>query len=466
MHVRYKSMGAAKTVTGSRHLIEIDDYKLLLDCGLFQGLKDYRLRNWEDFPIAATEIDAVILSHAHIDHSGYLPKLVREGFSGPIYCTDATADLLEIMLLDSAKLQEEEAEWANKKGYSRHKKALPLYTVKDAEKVFPMLAPLSYEHWLEVDEKIRFRFLNAGHILGAAITEIVLTGDREEKTLIYSGDLGRQEDPIMFEPVLPGKADIVLFESTYGDRDNDFSNAEGEIARAINETCETGCLIIPAFSVGRTQNMLYYIRKLMLNGSVPEMPVYIDSPMAISVTDLYRKHSNSHRLGAQELENEASVFDFHRFNYIRNRVQSAMINEVDKKAIIISASGMCTGGRILHHLFHRLPRETDAIMIVGFQAEGSRGRAMVDGEKHIKIFGQQVEVKARIYNIHGLSAHADRNELMAWLKGLEDSPKMAFTVHGELHASQKLAAQISEELEWNNVFIPGYLENFELFNGI
>lgn len=465
MLVRYKALGAAHSVTGSRHYFEIGYFNLLLDCGLFQGSKELRLRNWEQFPVEPSKIHAIILSHAHIDHSGYLPKLVKEGFSGPIYCTSATAALLKIMLLDSAKLQEEEAEWAFKKGYSKHERPVPLYNEKDAEMVFPLLKEVDYHEELQVNEFITLKFYNAGHILGAAITELNIQGESQKKTIVYSGDLGRQSDPIMFPPEKLNFADILFVESTYGDREGVPVDVVKEFARIVSETCQEGCLLIPAFSVGRTQNILYYLRKLMEEGLIEKIPVYIDSPMAISVTDLYKSFSVNHRLGGSEFADKTTLFDYPHFNYVRNREQSAGLNEISKNAIIISASGMCTGGRILHHLFHRLQRENDTVLLVGYQAEGSRGRSLEEGKEFIKIFGQQINVKCKIELIQGLSAHADQSELFDWLSGFTESPKNTFFVHGEAQSSQIFAKMVEEKLS-RNVTVPLYLETFELFNGI
>lgn len=465
MLVRYKALGAAHSVTGSRHFFEIGYFNLLLDCGLFQGEKELRLRNWDQFPVEASKIHAIILSHAHIDHSGYIPKLVKEGFNGPIYCTNATAELLKIMLLDSAKLQEEEADWAFKKGYSKHERPMPLYTEKDAEMVFPLLKTVDYHEEIQVNEFITSKFYNAGHILGAAITELTIQGESQKKTIVYSGDLGRQSDPIMFPPEKLKRADILFIESTYGDRESVSRDVGREFSRIINESCEEGCLVIPAFSVGRTQNILYYLRKLMEDGSIRKMPVYIDSPMAISVTDLYKSYSAMHKLGMNEFADKSSLFDYPHFNYVRNREQSAGLNEISKNAILISASGMCTGGRILHHLFHRLQKENDTVMLVGYQAEGSRGRSLQEGKEFIKIFGQEINVKCKIELIQGLSAHADQSELVDWLREFSEKPKNIFFVHGEADSSNALGKLVEEKLSLN-VNIPFYLETFELFNGI
>ncbi|HAW50733.1 MAG TPA: MBL fold hydrolase [Flavobacteriales bacterium] len=466
MHVRYKALGAARSVTGSRHYFEIGGFNLLLDCGLFQGFKESRIRNWEAFPVNVNDIHAVVISHAHIDHSGYLPRLVKEGYSGPIFCTKVTERLLRIMLLDSAKLHEEEAEWAFKKGYSRHSKPLPLYTVKDAEMVFPLLNPVEFDDEISLNPRVSVRFLNAGHILGAAITEIVVKGETQEKKIVFSGDLGRQDDPLLFPPSVVKQADILLIESTYGDRGNILPNVEQVFSEIVNRTTDSGgCVLIPAFSVGRTQNILFYLKNMMESKKIPMLPVYIDSPMAISVTDLYKSFWHLQKLDSQEWGTGKSVFDFRQFIYVREQSQSAVINEIQKNAIIISASGMCTGGRILHHLFHRLPNENDTLILVGYQAEGTRGRRLEEGEKSISIFGQSVDVKCNVEMLTGLSAHADYDELMGWIGNLEGSPKMTFVVHGEAKASLHLAEQIKERFAWNTA-VPRYLESFELFNGI
>ena len=465
MQVRYKALGAAQTVTGSRHLLEIDDFNVLLDCGLFQGLKALRLRNWEEFPVPAKEIDAVVLSHAHIDHSGYLPKLVKEGFEGPIYCTHATSALLRIMLLDSARLQEEEAEWAAKKGYSRHKDPQPLYTEKDAKAIFPQIHAIDFHEKIAIGPQVDLTFLNAGHILGAAITILHLQGESQEKKIVYSGDLGRKDDPLMMNPEIVEESDILIMESTYGNRDHPEGSTMDTFGKLIHESIRSGVVLIPAFSVGRTQNILFYLKHLMENGSLPKIPVYIDSPMAISVTELYKTFSNVQKLRPAELSEHRSVFDYAQFRYITNRSQSAMLNEIKKEAIIISASGMCTGGRILHHLYHRLPREEDCLILVGFQAEGSRGRDLLEGEKKVKIFGEEVDVKCTVKTMNGMSAHADRKELQEWTSHMLEKPKMTFIVHGEKEENHHLSNWLNETMKFHAV-VPHYLETFELFNGI
>jgi metallo-beta-lactamase family protein len=467
MNVRVKFLGAAKSVSGSRYLLEINDYKILIDCGLFQGLKELRLRNWDNFPINPAEINAVILTHAHIDHIGYLPRLVKEGFNGPVYCTQPTGDLVKILLLDSAKLQEEEALFARKKGYSKHAEPQPLYDTDDAEAVFPMLNPISYNDTFRLNDHIKVRFFNAGHILGAASVEIKLNGNSQEKTILFSGDIGRMEDPILYTPTLFEQADILFVESTYGDRDNPQGDHKKELSEAINKSLKNGgCLLIPAFAVGRTQLMLYFMKELIEEKLIPDIPVYIDSPMAFSVSELYKKYIDYHKLKEHLLgTDENAVFDFRNIQYRRSQEQSIEINKVKSDAIIISSSGMCTGGRILHHLFHRLQRPEDTVLFVGYQGEGTRGRRILDGEPTIKIFGMEIPVKCHIEKLEGYSAHADHTELLRWLSAFRSSPKQVFVVHGEENSSKKFAASIREKYNWN-VTIPGYMESYDLFKGI
>ena len=466
MNVRARFLGAAGSVTGSRHYLEIDDFRLLVDCGLFQGLKELRLLNWEPFPIDPAEIDAIVITHAHIDHTGYLPKLVKEGFEGPVYCTEATMELMKIMLLDSAKLQEEEARWAKKKGYSKHKDPKALYSAEDAEMVFQLIKITSYDSELNIHPKIGVKFRNAGHILGASSVELTLHGDHQIKKIVFSGDLGRSEDPMLYPPEPVSNADILFIESTYGDRDNPINHPMDEFAEIINRAMEReGCLLIPAFSVGRTQLLMYYMKTLIEKGAIPDIPVYVDSPMAISVTKLHKKFFDYHKLDDFDVTNHHSVFDYKNIQYRRSQEESIQLNFVKKNAIIISASGMCTGGRIIHHLYNRLQNKNDTVLFVGYQAEGTRGRRLLDGEEKIKMFGYEIPVVCHIEKIEGLSAHADRSELLGWLKHFNDHPKNTFIVHGELKSSESFAETIRKEFGWN-VTVPKYKEAIELFRGI
>ncbi|WP_026966841.1 MBL fold metallo-hydrolase RNA specificity domain-containing protein [Algoriphagus terrigena] len=466
MNVTAKFLGGAGAVTGSKYLIELGDFEFLVDCGLFQGPKEWRERNWDDFPTALAQLEAVVLTHAHLDHIGYLPKLVKQGYSGPIYCTEATAELAKILLLDSGKLQEEEAEFARKKGYSRHEIPQPLYTMEDAEAVFPLLVPQAFDKPVSIHPGVDLTYFHAGHILGAAIVKIVFKGDSQTKKLIFSGDIGRFNDPLLFPPTLIPKADILWIESTYGDRNSPPGKPEDELALAIRETFDRGGLVvIPAFAVGRTQLLLYHLYMLMEKGKIPKTRVYLDSPMAIEATKLYLDFHMDHRLSAMLEDGQEHAFNHPQLHYVQKQEQSMALNEFHGRAIIISASGMATGGRVLHHLFHRVPDERNGVIIVGYQAEGTRGRRLLDGEPTLKIYGTEVPVKAKIYHIEGLSAHADQSELMAWAEGFTDNPKRVFVVHGEKESAEALAFKLKDELGWNTV-IPQYLESFVLFEGI
>ncbi|MCE7057322.1 MBL fold metallo-hydrolase [Algoriphagus sp. AGSA1] len=466
MDVRVKFLGAAGSVTGSRYLLDLGDFEFLIDCGLFQGKKELRRRNWDKFPMAPQDIEAVVLTHAHMDHIGYLPKLVKDGFSGPIYCTAATAEIAKILLLDAGKLQEEEAEYAKKKGYSRHENPEPLYTVEDAEAVFPLFQPQEFKTPFAIHPSVEVTYYHAGHILGAAITKVVIKGELQTKKLVFSGDLGRHHDPLLYPPTLIPGADVVWIESTYGDRISPTVKPEEELASAINDIfSRDGLAIIPAFAVGRTQLVMYYLYQLIKKGKIPNVPIYLDSPMAINVSQLYREFHQDHQLIAVLEDTDQHPFQHSGLHYVRKQEQSRMLNDLQEKAIIISASGMATGGRVLHHLMHHLPNERNGVVFVGYQAEGTRGRRIVNGESEIRIFGQEVPVKAKVYNVEGLSAHADQNELIEWAEGFTEKPKLAFMIHGEEKSSSVLAEKLKKELGWNTV-IPNYLESFMLFEGI
>lgn len=459
MDVSVKFLGGAQSVTGSKFLLEVDNYKILIECGLFQGLKKLRQRNWDDFPLPVTEIDAIILTHAHLDHSGYVPRMAKQGYGNKVYCSTATADLLEIMWMDSAKLQEEEAYFARQKGYSKHANPLALYNQKDALLALELVTPKTFGQLFELTDRISVKFHPAGHILGAASVEIILKGEEQEKIIIFSGDLGRESDPVLFPPTTFQDADIVFLESTYGDRTNEVAQVQDELKAHILAHMNEGVLMIPAFTVGRTQNLLFYLHELMKTGQIPHLPVYLDSPMAISVTNLYEKYTDQHRLKDQ------SIFDYKNFHYVREHAHSKSLDELEKKAIIISASGMLTGGRILSHLFKRLGNENDLLLMVGFQAEGTRGRDILEGKESVKIYGEEIPIKCHFAKIDGLSAHADQTELLEWFAHLSEHPKLTFLVHGELEAMEGLKIKM-EEKGVNNVFIPDYLESFELFSGI
>lgn len=463
MDVRVRFLGADGTVTGSRHLIEVDDFKVLVDCGMFQGLKELRMKNREPFPIDPAEIDAVVITHAHIDHTGYLPKLVKEGFSGSVYTTEATFDLMKIMLLDSAKLQEEEARWAKKKGYSKHDQPEPLYDTDDAESVFPLVKSCDYGCDKRIHPRINVKFRNAGHILGAATVEMLIQGPKETKRFVFSGDLGRYEDPMLFPPEPVFETDVLFIESTYGNRENPVDHPLDQFAGVVNRAMERGgCLLIPAFSVGRTQLLMYYMKTLIESGRIPDMPVYVDSPMAINATEIHRRHFDYHKFDDIDLRDKNSIFDFKNIQYKRSQSESMQLNSIQSDAIIISASGMCTGGRILHHLYNRLGRENDSILFVGYQAEGTRGRRIVDGEPMVKMLGYEVPVKCHVEHVDGLSAHADKTDLLRWLDNFKKSPEFTFVVHGEKDVSIEFAKTIHDKFGWETM-VPEYEEYKELF---
>jgi len=465
MNVQVKFLGGAETVTGSRYLFDIGNYRLLFDCGMFQGLKELRLKNWDEFPVDPSTIHTVIISHAHIDHTGYLPKLVREGFTGDVFCTEPTAALMEIMLRDSAKLQEEEAAYARQKGYSKHAEPKPLYTTDDVERVFPLLKTYPYGEEFAVHTSIRAVFKDAGHLLGSAITELYIQGDSQLKKITFSGDLGRYNDPILNAPTAISETDVLFVESTYGDKTPNNGNVESELERIINETFQkNGLILIPAFAVGRTQLMMFYLSKLMKEKRIPNVPVYVDSPMAISATYLYASFPEYHRMGVS-VPGLSERIETDMFVLVKTVEHSKSLNSINSSAIIISSSGMMAGGRILHHLYHRLRRPQDTVLISGYQAAGTRGRDLLEKKPDIRIFGESVRVMCRVENIRGLSGHADRDELFRWMSGLTSGPKVVFTVHGEEPGISHYADAIRKRFGWN-VVTPAYQDQYTLFEGI
>ena len=449
-HLEVRFLGAVGTVTGSKFLLNHTGKQILLDCGLFQGLKELRLRNWASPPLNVKDLRAIILTHAHIDHSGYLPRLVKLGFRGDVLATPATCDLLRILLPDSAHLQEEEARYANQRGYSKHKPPLPLYTVDDANQALGLLRPVNYAEGVELATGFSFRFYRTGHILGTAAIRIAFDTDRGKRFLVDSGDLGRYARPILKDPESIERADWLMVESTYGNRTHP-ENPEDELAKTIQEVADQkGCLIIPAFAVGRTQEIIYTIRKLEDRGKIPAIPVHIDSPMAIDATDIYCAHPEEHDLDMKLLMDKKLCPLCCKKSYIhRTPEDSKAINDLPGPLIIISASGMATGGRVLHHLKLRLPDPRTTVLFVGFQAEGTRGRNLQGGKTEIKMLGEMVPIRAKVKTIDGFSAHADQREILRWLGSFKKAPLKTFVIHGEPSASEALATVIREKLKWN-----------------
>lgn len=449
-------LGATGTVTGSKYLLRYQSKIILIDCGLFQGFKQLRLRNWKPLPLYPKSIDAVILTHAHIDHTGYLPLLVKNGFKGPVYCTSATRDLCEVLLMDSARLQEQEAAYLNKHNISKHKPALPLYTPDDAKRSLQLLQPVDLYKENPLGNSLNFHLLPAGHILGATMVYI----NSDEKSILFSGDLGRQEDLIMKAPAIVKNVDYLVVESTYGNRTHETEDPLDKLADVINRTIQRGGkVIIPSFAVGRTQTLLYYIHLLKTKHIIPDdLPVYLNSPMAEEATAIFDNHPDEHRL---TIEQSAALCKTPKI--ITNVEDSKKLNLRKDPMIIIAGSGMGTGGRIIHHFKAFAPDARNTILFSGFQAGGTRGAAMVDGAKEIKIHGEYVPIRAEVTSINSLSAHADANEILTWLKHFEQPPKLTFITHGEPVAADALRLKIEEKLGWET-YIPDYLESVNLMN--
>ena len=441
-------LGATGTVTGSKYLLEKDGHKILIDCGLFQGLKELRQRNWENLPLNASSLSAVLLTHAHLDHSGYIPLLVKQGFKGPIYCSGATFDLCSILLPDSGFLQEEDAASANRHGYSRHKPALPLYTQKDAEQSLKSFKTVAFGKRTDLKNGLTFTLGRAGHILGASFIQI----NDGATSILFSGDIGRLNDPVMKAPEPIPQSDYIVIESTYGDRLHDKSNSLDDIKKIISKTTgRGGTVIIPAFAVGRAQNILYYLHKLKTEKAIPDVPIFLDSPMAIDATELMCKYKQDHRL-PEELCGDVC----HIARYVRTPEESKKLDHSNgMPSIIISASGMATGGRVLHHLKHFIGDTRNTVLFAGYQAEGTRGRALVNGAKEIKFHGQMWPVRAEVINLGNLSAHADYEEILTWLGGMKEAPRRVFVTHGNPEAAVSLKSKLENKLGWK-VAVPSY----------
>jgi metallo-beta-lactamase family protein len=450
--MRLTFLGAAGTVTGSKYLVEAGGQRLLVDCGLYQGVKQLRLRNWQPLPCDPTELDAVLLSHAHIDHSGYLPALVREGFSGPIHSSPETAELCRILLPDAGRLQEEDARYANRKGFSKHHPALPLYDEADSERALERFEPAPFGTWRGLGP-LRFRFRPAGHILGAASVEL----EHEGRTLLFSGDLGRDDDLIMRPPERPGGPDWLVVESTYGDRLHERVDPLATLAEILRKTLERkGILLIPSFAVGRAQTLLYCFHEIFRLELAPRVPVFVNSPMATDVTDLFRRSPDAHRLSSELCDAVCDVAD-----YTRTPDESRELAARRTPGVIISASGMASGGRVLHHLRALAPEKRHTILFPGFQAPGTRGQALVTGARSVKIHGSYVPVAAEVLQLDVFSAHADQRGLLDWVGACERPPRQVFVTHGEPVAADALRRLIGDELGFR-AHVPEYQETVSL----
>jgi metallo-beta-lactamase family protein len=455
-------LGAAGTVTGSKYLVEADGKRLLVDCGLFQGKKELRLRNWDPLPEKPQSFDSCVLTHAHLDHTGYLPRLVQDGFRGPIYADAATIELCNLLIPDSAHLMEEDAEHAKDHGYSKHDNPLPLYTHDEVEPVLRAFREIPRAAPYTISPQFTVQPHDAGHILGSASLELTITENNQKTVVLFSGDVGRYDQPILKNPEAPPGCNVLLCESTYGDRDHPSDSPEDALASVINRAAKRGgVVIIPAFAVGRTQALMYIIRKLESANRIPRLPVFVDSPMAISVTDLYLRHHEDHDLVFTKEENDGNPLDAHTVQYTRAVEDSKKINDVKTPAIIISASGMATGGRVLHHLAQRAPDARNIILLAGFQAEGTRGRALEEGAKTLRIHGEDIPVAAEVVNLHQFSAHAGKSELLRWLTGLPAPPRQTYLVHGEPAASAALKSAIETNFRWR-VSLPAYRQTVDL----
>ena len=451
--MRLTFLGATGTVTGSKYLLEHDGHQVLVDCGLFQGLKQLRLRNWEPFPLPAGEIDAMVLTHAHIDHSGYLPALARQGFRGPVYATQATRELCGLLLPDSGHLQEEDAFYANRHSFSKHHPALPLYTEDDGRKVLRLFRSCRFGEEFEPVPGVKMRFSLAGHILGAASVHVSWSGG----SLLFSGDRSGSVDILMRPPEPPPAADYVVIESTYGDRLHEETDSATALAEVINRTAARGgIVVIPAFAVGRAQALLYLVAILKRDRRIPDLPVFLNSPMAADTTEIYHRHRSEHRLDVEQCRAMCTAA-----RVVNSVEESSKLNELRVPAVIISASGMATGGRVVHHLKAFAPDARNSILLAGYQAAGTRGAALAGGATHIKIHGDYVAVRAEVASLGSISAHADRNELLAWIGRLPREPQRVFVTHGEPVAADRLRLAVEEKFHWSTT-VPEHRQSVEL----
>jgi metallo-beta-lactamase family protein len=467
MQARLRFLGAARNVTGSRHLLEVDGTRVLVDCGLYQE-RQFASRNWDPFDVPPASIQAVLLTHAHLDHCGLLPKLVKEGFQGRIYCTAATAEIARIILLDAAKIQEEDAAYKRK----RHKKEgragprddLPLYTVADAEACTPFFTPVPYGQEVPIAPAVRATFSEAGHVLGSSFINVNVSQNGQTRDVLFSGDVGRMHRPLIRDPDAVKSGDYILVESTYGDRrHDDRADIKTTIAETINATkAAGGNLIVPSFALERSQELLYYISELLREGAIPHIMVFLDSPMASAITKVFRQHSELFDVEMRRrFQLKDSPFDFPGLKFTETTTESKAINAIKGTVVVIAGSGMCTAGRIKHHLANQIARPESTIMFVGYQAVGTLGRRILDGDPEVRILGTNYPVKARVVQIPGFSAHADREELLRWLSSLPKPPRKLFVVHGEAESAQRFAEYVRAQTGWD-VIVPEFREEVVL----
>jgi len=467
MHIKITFLGAAQSVTGSCYLVEAGNFRFLVDCGLYQE-REFKGRNWETFPIPPDTLDCVLLTHAHLDHCGLLPKLVNEGFRGTIYCVAATTEITEIMLLDSAKIQREDAEFKRR----RHRKArrkgsypeIPLYTIDDAKASLPLFSPAKYEKAVSIGKGVEATFYDAGHVLGSSMIKVRIRQNGEDRTILFSGDIGRRNKPILRDPTLFEEADYVIAESTYGDRLLEpLEDATNKLADVINATVKSrGNIVIPSFALERSQEILYCLNEFLIEDRIPHLMVFIDSPMAVSITGVFKHHPELFdKEMAKLMRQKKSPFDFRGLHLVRTAEESKAINRIKGTVIIIAGSGMCTGGRIKHHLVTNISRRESTILFVGYQASGTLGREIVNGAEKARILGKHYPVKARVVQINGFSAHADRAGLLNWLSSLRKPPRHLFVTHGESSVSQHFASLVRKKMGWK-VAVPEYREEFLL----
>lgn len=454
--------GAARCVTGSKYLLEADGARVLIDCGLFQGLKPLRLKNWDAPPFDPRSIDAVVLTHAHLDHVGYLPRLVKQGFQHKIHCTPATSQLAEIILLDSAKCQEYDAAFANKKGYSKHHPALPLYDGRDVERTVRLFREQPRQEWFCPVEPFWMRFADAGHLLGSNHIEVEVRDRSVPLRIVFSGDIGRYDGPLYHDPAPPPACDYLICESTYGDRDHPERSLLDALAEVVQRSvARGGVMLMAAFAVGRSQQLIYLLQVLKSEGRIPDLPIYLDSPMAVNATQVYRQFADDHDLAEGDLDEAHPVLGGPHVHLVRETDASKALNRIQGPAVILSSSGMMVGGRIVHHLRQRLPDPRNTVILGGYMAEGTRGRLLQNGAETLRMFGMDIPVRAAIETVPGLSGHADRTGLLRWLEGLPTPPRRTFLTHGEPESADALAAHLRDAWSWD-VVCPELGQSFQL----